>query len=143
MKMQMRLRGISRVSHEPDHLSSAYFVSELHAQRAWLQMRIKREMAAANIQNHVIAADGFQRDGHGPRIPPRNVFWYAVLHFRDNSVGHGERIAAVRVIILVVLLIALISFPLVANPYPINRKSLRDRRVPINWNQRPSMARGA
>src|SRR5579872_922913 len=97
-------------------------------------MRIKRKMAATNIENHVIAANGLERDGHGSRIDTGNILRDAVLHFGDDSVGHGERIISVGVVILVVLFISLESFSLVANPHPINRESLGNRRVSIDWN---------
>src|SRR5580704_18725141 len=105
MKVQMRLRRISGIANETDHLPPPHFVAKLYSQRAWLQVRVKRKVPAADVQNNVVSANRLQGDRYCTRILSRNILRYAILCFGNDSVRHGKGFGSVSEIILVVLFI--------------------------------------
>src|SRR5690242_633708 len=139
--MKVRFGGVAGVADQPEHLPELYMVAEFYLEASGLQMAVKGVSAMADIQDYMIAAYGFQSDGHGARIFSRNVFRNSIFDFSNRSVRHDQYITAVCPIILVVLFVPDKGIAVRVHTYPVNGKALGNLCATINRDQRASMLR--
>ena len=103
-------------------------------------MRIEREHAVPQIQNHVIAADGFQCDGHRARICAGNILRNAIFCFGDNSIGDGECLLSIGAVIFVIGFVAVECDAIGEKLDPIDCEALRNPASAVHGNQSAAMA---
>src|SRR5215831_2364053 len=140
--MQVRLGGVTGISNQPEHLSALYMISEFYLQASGLQMCVKGVTALANIQDYMIAGDGFQSDGHSSGVFSRNVFRNSVFNLSNGSIRYGHGITAVGAIIFVVQRIAGVGgLAIRVEPYPVNGEALTNLCAATNRDQCPAMPR--
>ena len=73
VEVQVRLGGVPRVADEPDDLSARHAIAQLDLERPRLEVRVERVVTAANVDDHVVAADRLQRDRHRTRVDARDI----------------------------------------------------------------------
>src|SRR3954467_13978044 len=135
----MRLRGIAAIADKAEDLTALYMVAELDANLARLKVRVECVVAAADIDDDVIAAYRLERDRDCPRVGARPVLGDAVLHLSDDAIGDGEGVVTVREIILVIERVAAMRCVSRVDLDPIDREALgyiertgdRDHRSPM------------
>ncbi len=64
--MQVWFGGVSGVAHQSHDVSAPDPVAHLHPDLARLEVGVERVAAPSQVQNHMVAAYGFQGDGYGP-----------------------------------------------------------------------------
>ena len=138
----MRFSRVPGVSNQPDDLTALHLVAGFDTKAAGLQMCVKGISPLTEIDNHVIAANGFQRYRHGARRCPGNVLRNAVLCRDDNAVGYRKRFGAVGSIAIVLQLVAGPGLPIFAKLHPVNREALSNVSLTTDRNERPTMPGG-
>ena len=126
-------------SYQADHLASRDRVTDLHANRARLEMRVEGEATITDVDDHVISAHRLERDGNGARVHTRDVLRNAILHGDDASVRHRERVVPFGEVVLVLETIARVRAVRVVHLHVVDREALRDGRSAAHWNQRAPM----
>src|SRR6266516_3512571 len=135
----MRALRIAGIAEQRQHLTTTHLLSETDANAFRLQMSVKGEIALAQIENHIVAANGLQRDRHGSGC--RFVLRYAVLQISDDSVSDGENFCPIRIPVRIVHTVAPKRFSIFPNSPPIGRETLRDSRLATNRNNPATMIR--
>src|SRR5271168_1070249 len=98
----MRLGGISGVAYEAEDVAALYFVSYFYAQRAGLHVCVKGVAAFSNVDDYMVAANCFQRDGDGAGVYSRGILRDAIFGFCDDAIGDGVNFGAVCAVIFIV-----------------------------------------
>src|SRR5205814_1148236 len=84
------------------------------------------EIALAQIEDHVIAANGLKRDRHRFLARTPFVVRYAVLHIGYHGICNSENLGPICIPVRIAYRVAPKGFSIFANSRPINRETLRD-----------------
>src|ERR1700734_3156295 len=122
----MRLGGISGVAYQAENVAALYFVSYFYAQRAGLHVGVEREAVFSDIDDDVVAADGFHGDGHGAGSCSWGILRDAVFGFCDDAVGDRANLSAVRAVIFIVGGVAGVRGSVRVELDPIDGETLRN-----------------
>ena len=102
-------------------------------------MRVEGVIPAAEVDDHVVAGDGVERDRHCGRRA-RHVLGDAGLDGADDSVADRQRLGAIGQVALVLFFIAAEGLALGVSAHPVDGKALRDGGASTDRNQRAPMA---
>src|SRR5947207_9593094 len=105
----MRSASVSGISDSSQYLPTSHAIPRLHPHGTWLQVRVVRELSAAQIKSDAITQSGLHGYRHGGvKLPlmPWNVIRKTVSGHYDSRVGDGQYWLAIGVVRAVVERIA-------------------------------------